>query len=57
MSEQDFLDAGFSPTETAALVSAFRQLERAARRYAQLRQTLAVHWNPDCQCYQTSPQP
>jgi hypothetical protein len=40
---QYFIDAVFSPEEAAVLTSAFQQLERAARRFAQLRQTLAIH--------------
>jgi hypothetical protein len=53
MTEQDFLDAGFSPAEAAALASAFAQLDRAARTYAQLRRTVALRWNPECQCYRS----
>jgi hypothetical protein len=52
---QEFVDAGFSEEEAAALVRAFGQLERAARRYAQLRTTRSTHWNPECQCYQERP--
>jgi hypothetical protein len=57
MDEQYFLDAGFSSEEAAALVSAFQQLDRAARRYAKLRATLAIYWNPECQCYRERPRP
>jgi hypothetical protein len=52
---QEFLDAGFNKEEAAALVRAFGQLARAARRYAQLHATFATRWNPDCQCYQVRP--
>jgi hypothetical protein len=51
MNPQDFTEFGFTPEQADALVRAFEQLDRAAREYANLRQRIYIHWNPECQCY------